>query len=96
MFLLIHFESTSLSLSRSPLPQSFPHSLSPSTLSPWGPLGIPLTLVLQVSARLGVSSPIEARQGSPVQSTLKTFFLFHISFSSIFFSLNISITTSFG
>ena len=39
---------------------------SPSPLREWPLSGIPPTLAHQVSARLGASSPIEARQGSPL------------------------------
>lgn len=64
IFLIIHFSSRSL-----PLSWSSPHN--PSPISPpfivWVS-GIPwvslLTLALQGSGRLGVSSPSEAKQGS--------------------------------
>lgn len=45
----------------------------PSLLSMWAPCGYPDTLVLQVSARLGTSSPIEARQISLAKRTYATY-----------------------
>ena len=48
-----------------PSTDTLPHPSSPS-LREWGPLRYPLTLAHQVSARIGASSLIEARQGSPV------------------------------
>jgi hypothetical protein len=66
--LLIHF------ISQSSLPQSFLHPSSPYPLSQWGSSWVPpiTTLALQVSARLGPSSPTGARQGSPARRTYST------------------------
>ena len=47
------------------LPQSFPHPLTPSLLSAGEACGYFSTLALQVSVRLGFSSPTEARQSIP-------------------------------
>ena len=50
------------------LPHTFPYLPSPS-LSGWELPGYPSTLALQVCARLGTSSPNEARQGSSARRT---------------------------
>jgi hypothetical protein len=60
-----------------PFPVTTSHNLSPIPLSFFfecvGPPGYPsLTLALQVSVRIGASSPTEARQGSPARRTYLT------------------------
>jgi hypothetical protein len=48
---------------------SAPITPSSSPLSGWRPTVYPTTLRLQISARIGVSSPTEARQGDPARRT---------------------------
>jgi hypothetical protein len=52
-----------------PLSQSFPHPPLPFSSEGCEPPGYPSTLALQVSARLGVSSPTEGRQSIPARRT---------------------------
>jgi hypothetical protein len=71
-FLIIHFTSCLLLPSWSPLPTTLPPSLL--LWNGGGPLGIPNpNVALQVSERLGTSSPTEARQGSLDRRPYPTF-----------------------
>lgn len=65
--LLIHFTSSILHHFQLPAPTMLFPSSVPSLLSKWGPTGYMPLAILQVSARLGDSSPIEAWQCTPAR-----------------------------